>query len=76
MTPIERFTLELARRLSREPVAWGVRDDMSCEMPSDVRQVETLHEAVKDCAHILIKDDLETRIERARRELAFLEGLR
>ena len=76
MTPIERFTLELAKRLAGSPMAWGVRDDMSRETPNDVRQIETLHEAVKGCVHILLKDDLETRIERARRDLAFLEGLR
>jgi hypothetical protein len=76
MNDIERFTLELAKRLAGSPMAWGVRDDMSRETPDDVRQVETLHGAVKDCAHILLKDDLETRIKRARKELQFLEGLR
>jgi len=76
MNNIERFTLELAKRLAGSPMAWGVRDDMSRETPNDVRQVETLHEAVKGCAHILIETDLETRIERARKELEFLEGLR
>ena len=76
MTPIEQFTLELAKTLAGSPMAWGVRDDMSREMPSDVKQVETLHHAVKQCVHILLKDDLETRIERVRKELEFLEGLR
>lgn len=76
MTNIERFALELAKRLAGSPMAWGVRDDMSRETPDDVKQVETLHEAVKECVHILLKDDLETRIERVRKELEFLEGLR
>ena len=76
MNNIERFTLELAKRLAGSPMAWGVRDDMSRETPNDVRQVETLHQAVKESIHIHIHTDLETRIERARRELEFLEGLR
>jgi hypothetical protein len=76
MNNIERFTLELAKRLAGSPMAWGVRDDMSRETPNDVRQVETLHQAVKESIHILIHTDLECRIERARKELEFLEGLR
>jgi len=76
MNNIERFTLELARNLAEGPARWIVTDDQSYLVPEDLKQIKTLHETVKSCAHILLKDDLETRIERARRELEFLEGLR
>ncbi len=76
MNDIERFTLELARNLAEGSARWIVTDDQGYLVPEDLKQIKTLHKAVEDCAHILIHTDLKTRIERARRELEFLEGLR
>lgn len=74
MNNIERFTLELATQMAR--CGWDVMDDGARGAPASIEEIQDLLETVKSCAHILLKDDLETRIERARRELEFLEGLR
>lgn len=76
MSNIERFTLELAQRLAQLPCSWGVMDGGEEGAPREIDQVQVFLREVESCIHILIKDDLETRIERARRELEFLEGLR
>ncbi len=74
MNNIERFTLQLAKQLAID--GWDVKDDGARGAPASIEEIQDLLETVKSCAHILLKDDLESRIERARRELAFLEGLR
>jgi hypothetical protein len=74
MNNIERFTLELAKQLIKE--GWHVNDDGHPGPPNDINDIQEFLKQVKSCAHILLNDDLETRIERARRELEFLEGLR
>jgi len=74
MNNIERFTLELATQMAR--CGWNVMDDGARGAPASIEEIQDLLETVKSCAHILLKEDLECRIERARRELEFLEGLR
>jgi hypothetical protein len=73
MNNTERFTLELAKKLDSKQ--WCITDDDSY-LRDDLSNIQQLLDAVKGCAHILLKDDLETRIERARKELQFLEGFR
>jgi hypothetical protein len=74
MNNIEQFTLQLAKQLAID--GWDVKDNGERGVPESIEKIQDLLRHVQACLPLLKLEDLETRIERARRELAFLEGLR